>query len=151
MEEDTKNVINIYTDGSCCPNPGRGGWGAIFVTPAGQVVCEMSGSESESTNSRMELTAAIEALESLQSTFQVTIFTDSKYVVNGITIWIKDWVGSGWHTSRGVPVKNQDLWKRLYKVTHRHNVTWRWVRGHSGNYYNGCADRLAREAGLNNN
>ena len=143
MTEEKPHVI-IYTDGGAKPNPGRGGWGALLIYGAHQK--ELSGGEPDTTNNRMELTAAIEALEALTKPCQVTLFTDSEYVKKGITEWLPNWVQKNWKTAGKKPVKNQDLWQRLHAATQRHEITWQWVRGHAGNQYNEHADRLAARA-----
>jgi len=135
-----KSVI-IYTDGGCEGNPGPGGWGA--VVRCGESVREISGGELATTNNRMELLAAISALASLTERSEVSLFTDSQYVKNGITQWISGWKRKGWITSTKEPVKNVDLWKRLDAVVAQHRVTWKWVKGHAGNVDNERCDGLA--------
>lgn len=139
------NVI-IYTDGGCVPNPGRGGWAAFVQYPDRGV--ELSGAENDSTNNRMELTAAINALESLTGSPQVQLFTDSEYVKKGITEWLPNWRARGWKRKGGT-LANQDLWMRLDKLTQKFQIEWKWVRGHSGNVLNEKVDRLVRQA-INN-
>lgn len=131
-----KNNVIIYTDGGCDPNPGVGGWAAVLIFDDHQQ--EFSGGEVDSTNNRMELTAAIMALESLPEPYEVELYTDSEYLKNGITQWIKNWVKKNW---RGV--KNPDLWQRLHDATQRHRITWRWVKGHAGNKFNERVDQMA--------
>ncbi len=136
-----------YTDGACSGNPGPGGWGALLIARNGEAVLkerEMSGGESETTNNRMELMAAITALETLEKPSRITIVTDSSYVKDGITKWIFGWKAKGWKTASKKPVKNEELWKRLDAATQRHDVTWEWVKGHAGHPENERADELAR-------
>ena len=138
-----KPPVVIYTDGACSGNPGPGGWSAILID--GDRCREISGGEPETTNNRMELTAAIAALESLQRPRLVKLHTDSEYLMKGITQWIHGWKRKGWRTAAGQPVKNADLWQRLDEARQRHQVDWRWVRGHAGHAENERADELARE------
>ena len=135
--------VVIHTDGACSGNPGPGGWGAILESGAHRK--EIKGGETLSTNNRMELTAAIEALEALKQPSHVELFTDSNYLRGGITQWIKKWKVNGWRTSDKKPVANEELWKRLELATHRHKVHWHWVKGHTGHNDNERADELARE------
>jgi ribonuclease HI len=137
----TKAVV-IYTDGACSGNPGPGGWGAILTH--GTHRKELSGGEGETTNNRMELMAAISALEALKGRCTVTLFTDSNYVKDGISKWIHGWQRNGWKTADKKPVKNADLWQRLEAARARHDVTWQWVKGHAGHPENERADELAR-------
>ena len=137
-------VVEIWTDGGCKPNPGPGGWGAVLVS--GGQEKELTGAEAATTNNRMELTAAAAALEALTRPCRVVVHTDSEYVRNGITRWSTGWVRKGWRTSGGDPVKNMDLWRRLLDAAGRHQVEWRWVRGHSGDVMNERVDQLATEA-----
>ena len=134
----------IYTDGACRGNPGPGGWGAVLAY--GSKKKELFGSERETTNNRMELLAAIEALESLNRSCKVSIYTDSQYVRKGILEWMDNWKKRGWKTAARKPVKNQDLWISLDKALMRHNVDWHWVKGHSGIAGNEHADSLANQA-----
>lgn len=134
--------VTIYTDGACSGNPGRGGWGAILSH--GEVEKELSGGEAHTTNNRMELMAAIKALESLKEPCAVTLYTDSKYVMDGITQWMKGWKAKGWKTASKQPVKNQDLWQQLDSAIVPHQIQWQWVKGHTGNVGNERADALAR-------
>ena len=144
MNEPKPNVT-IYTDGGAKPNPnGPGGWAALLIWEDQEK--ELSGGEKSTTNNRMELTAACEALESLNQPCTVTLFTDSEYLKNGITRWLHNWVRNGWQTTARQPVKNQDLWQRLHNATQRHEINWRWVRGHAGNHYNERVDQLATNA-----
>ena len=135
-----KNVI-IYTDGACRGNPGPGGWGAILLY--GDKEKELFGGEPETTNNRMELMAAIVALETLNAPCQVVLTTDSKYVMDGITQWMANWKKRGWKTASKQPVKNVDLWQRLDAAVQRHEIDWQWVKGHSGHPGNERADALA--------
>jgi ribonuclease HI len=135
--------VIIYTDGGCIPNPGRGGWAALIRSDSGDV--EIFGMEAETTNNRMELTAAIKALESLSPGSQVQIFTDSEYVKRGITEWLPNWRKKGWKRKSGV-LANQDLWMKLDLLTQKIPVEWHWVRGHSGNALNERVDQLVRKA-----
>lgn len=136
--------LSIYTDGACSGNPGPGGWGALLMWNGN--VREISGGEAHTTNNRMELTAAIEALKLLRRRSNVTLYTDSSYVRNGITSWIYSWKRSGWKLSRKEAVKNVDLWQELDRLNSAHEVEWIWVKGHSGNEWNERADQLARSA-----
>ena len=137
-----------YTDGACSGNPGPGGWGALLVAREGPRVVrerELSGGERLTTNNRMELLAAIHALEALERPAALTMVTDSAYVKGGITQWIEGWKRSGWRTATRKPVKNEDLWRRLDGARARHEVIWTWVKGHAGHPENERADALARE------
>ncbi len=134
-------TIEIYTDGACRGNPGPGGWGAVLI--AGRHRKTMHGGEKETTNNRMELTAAIEALNALKRSSRVVLHTDSKYVMDGITSWMANWKKRGWKTANRKPVKNKDLWIALDEAASRHDIDWRWVRGHTGNDGNEEADALA--------
>lgn len=140
----TFKQVTIYTDGACSGNPGPGGWGAVLQY--GGAEKEISGSEKDTTNNRMELMAAIEALAALKQPCEVILYTDSRYVMDGIKGWIHNWKKSGWKTADKKPVKNADLWQRLDEETRRHKITWQWVRGHDGNILNERADGLARKA-----
>ncbi len=135
--------VVIHTDGACSGNPGPGGWGAILASGAHRK--ELKGGETMSTNNRMELTAAIQALEALKSPSDVELYTDSNYLRGGITSWIKGWKKNGWRTSDKKPVKNVELWQELEKAASRHVVRWHWVKGHDGHDDNERADELARE------
>jgi ribonuclease HI len=132
----------IYTDGACSGNPGAGGWGAVLRS--GSHVKEMHGGEPSTTNNRMELMAAISALEALKRPSNVQLYTDSTYVLNGITKWLPGWERNGWKTASKKPVKNVDLWQRLVAAMAPHKVDWRWVKGHNGDPGNERADELAR-------
>lgn len=136
--------VTIYTDGGCRPNPGAGGWGALLIW--GDAEKELSGGAPNTTNNQMELTAAIEALEALNTPCAVTLYTDSTYLKNGITSWMRKWKANGWKTTNGTAVKNRDLWVRLDDATQRHRVTWRWVKGHADNPHNERVDQLATAA-----
>ena len=136
--------VQLITDGSCLGNPGRGGWAAILRY--GKHQREMSGAEGHTTNNRMELTAAIEALAALRRRCRVQLYTDSQYVRNGITEWLPQWKQRGWKTADRKPVKNVDLWLRLEEEMSRHEVRWHWVRGHAGHAGNEAADALANRA-----
>jgi ribonuclease HI len=140
-----KPEIVIYTDGACSGNPGPGGWGAILMSGGHRK--EIKGGERDSTNNRMELMAAIMALEALKRPSKVTLYTDSQYVKNGIGGWIHGWKRNGWKTADKKPVKNAELWQRLDQARSRHEIDWHWVRGHVGHPENERADELAR-AGL---
>ncbi|WP_170373287.1 ribonuclease HI [Ruegeria arenilitoris] len=136
-----------YTDGACSGNPGPGGWGVLLRAMDGETVLkerELNGGEAETTNNRMELLAAISALETLERPSKITIVTDSAYVKNGVTGWIHGWKRNGWKTASKKPVKNVDLWQRLDQAQQRHDVTWEWVKGHAGHPENERADELAR-------
>ena len=137
-------IVEIFTDGACSGNPGPGGWGAVLRYKGHEK--ELSGGESQTTNNRMELTAAIVALESLTRGVEARLYTDSQYLRDGITGWIHKWKANGWKTAGKKPVKNVDLWKRLEDALARHEVEWHWIRGHSGHAENERADALARAA-----
>ncbi len=136
--------VEIHTDGACLGNPGPGGWGALLRY--GQTEREIAGGESDTTNNRMELMAAIAALETLTTPCEVTLHTDSQYVQKGLTEWLPNWIRRGWKTAAGQAVKNQDLWERLHGAALRHKVHWRWVKGHAGHVDNERVDKLARKA-----
>ena len=135
--------VNIWTDGACSGNPGPGGWGALLRYGAHEK--ELSGGEAETTNNRMELMAAIRALEELKRPCEVHLHTDSQYVRGGITEWLAAWKQNGWRTAAKKPVKNADLWQRLDEARSRHKVSWHWVKGHAGIPENEKADELARQ------
>lgn len=135
--------VTIFSDGACSGNPGPGGWGAVLIH--GDKRGELSGGEPQTTNNRMELQAATEALAALKRPCKVDLHTDSQYVRNGITQWIKRWKVNGWRTAGNDPVKNADLWQALDAATKRHTVAWHWVKGHAGHPENERADELARE------
>jgi len=140
----SKPRVEIFTDGACSRNPGPGGWGAILR--AGATEKELSGGDKATTNNRMEMMAVIQGLAALKIPSAVTLYTDSKYVMDGATKWIKNWKKNGWKTADKKPVKNDDLWKLLETETLRHDMTWRWVKGHDGHPENERADALARGA-----
>ena len=135
------NKVVIFTDGACSGNPGNGGWGAYIEIDEKKI--ELSGSENNTTNNRMELKAVISALAYLKKKRDIILFTDSKYVMKGIQEWIKKWKTNNWKTSQKKTVKNKDLWVELDSLTNKHSIQWEWVKGHSGNYGNEIADRLA--------
>lgn len=137
--------FKIYTDGACSGNPGPGGWGAvIFDNDNNQT--NISGKEKNTTNNRMEILAAIMALKKIKSNSQITIYTDSTYVKNGITEWMFNWKKNDWKTASKKPVKNKDLWIKLDKLCQKNKVSWKWVKGHATNKYNNLADQLATSA-----
>ncbi len=136
--------VTIYTDGSCKPNPGPGGWGAVIIF--NDKSCQEKGGELETTNNRMELTAPLKALQSLSFPHEVTLITDSMYLKNGITVWIHKWKLCGWKTVDNQSTKNRDLWEALDKEISRHKVIWKWVKGHTNNRFNELADQLASSA-----
>ena len=133
--------VEIYTDGACRGNPGPGGWGVLLL--AGGHRKTLHGGEPETTNNRMELMAAIEALNALKGASTVLLYTDSKYVMDGIREWLPNWKKRGWKTAARKPVKNQDLWQALDDAVQRHDIDWKWVKGHDGNAGNEAADELA--------
>ena len=140
--------LYAYTDGACSGNPGPGGWGVLMQAKKGEEIVrerELNGGEAETTNNRMELLAAINALEALARPSEITIVTDSNYVKNGITEWIFGWKKNGWKNAAKKPVKNAELWQRLDEAASRHTVTWEWVKGHAGHPENERADQLARD------
>ncbi|HZF15759.1 MAG TPA: ribonuclease HI [Steroidobacteraceae bacterium] len=138
------SVVKIYTDGACRGNPGPGGWAALLMTPDKER--ELAGFEAHTTNNRMELLAAIRALEALTRPCEVEMYTDSQYVKNGITTWIGDWKRRNWRTADKKPVKNIDLWQQLDALVVGHRIAWHWVKGHAGDAGNERVDRLANEA-----
>lgn len=138
--------VSIHTDGSCLGNPGPGGWAALLRY--GEKERELVGGEAQTTNNRMELMAAIGALEVLTEACQVTLHIDSQYVRQGITEWMPSWVRRGWKTAGGDPVKNRDLWERLHAAAGRHRIEWKWVKGHNGDPDNERVDVLARNAAV---
>ena len=137
------SLVEIFTDGACSGNPGPGGWGALMIHQG--VERELCGGEAQTTNNRMELRAAIEAISALKRPSKVRLSTDSTYLKNGITQWIARWKRNGWRTARRKPVKNVDLWQRLDLVMREHEIEWTWVRGHTGHPQNERADRLAHQ------
>ena len=138
------DAVEIYTDGACRGNPGPGGWAAIVRVNGGEEI--LQGAETATTNNRMELTAAVRALEALPRASRVILYTDSEYVQKGISEWLPAWKARGWRTAGKKPVKNQDLWQQLDAAAVRHAVSWNWVRGHAGNRGNERVDRLANAA-----
>ena len=140
---DTRKTVLVHTDGACLGNPGPGGWAALLKYKGHER--ELAGGEAATTNNRMELMAAIGALESLREPCGIVLYTDSQYVRQGITEWMGNWVRRGWKTAGGDPVKNRDLWERLHAATLQHNIDWRWVKGHSGDPDNERVDQLARD------
>jgi ribonuclease HI len=144
MTAPARKIVEIHTDGACLGNPGPGGWGALLRH--GKVERELSGGEPDTTNNRMELMAAIQALEALKSACEVDLHTDSQYVQKGIRDWLPNWIRRGWKTAGGDAVKNQDLWERLQRAAAPHAVRWHWVKGHAGHPDNERVDRLARTA-----
>lgn len=135
--------VKIYTDGACRGNPGPGGWGVLLIFKGKQK--ELFGGENPTTNNRMEMTAAIKALQSLKKPCQVDLYTDSQYLRKGITEWVENWKQRGWKTASRKPVKNVDLWKSLDTAIQQHQISWHWVKGHAGNHGNEAADRLANQ------
>ena len=135
-------IVDIYTDGACSGNPGPGGWGIVIICNDRKK--EIYGGEKETTNNRMEITAAIKALEALSHPSHVRLYTDSTYLRNGITQWIERWKKNGWKTADNKKVKNVDLWRHLESAAGRHEIKWQWIKGHSGHPENDRADKLAR-------
>lgn len=144
VTRDEKPHVTIYTDGGADPNPGPGGWGAVLIHDATGRIKEFSGSVPDSTNNRMEQTAAIRALEALKQPCEVELYSDSAYLVQGMTRWVDKWAGDGWvRGKRKKPVENADLWQRLLELRDQHDITWRWLKGHAGDVYNERVDELA--------
>jgi ribonuclease HI len=143
VSEPSSGRVAIWTDGACSGNPGPGGWGAILKF--GDATKELAGGERDTTNNRMELMAAISALDSLTRPCEIDLYTDSSYVRGGITQWLKGWKKNGWKTADKKPVKNVELWQRLHESAKRHTIVWHWVKGHAGDPMNERADELARE------
>ena len=137
-------MITIYTDGACSGNPGIGGWGIVILELKKEPIF-LNGGDDNTTNNQMELTAAIQALKHFDDRQKITLFTDSQYVKNGIESWINNWKKNGWKTASKKPVKNKELWVELDLLITKHNVIWKWVKGHAGNLYNEKADFLARK------
>jgi len=135
--------VELFTDGACKGNPGPGGWGALLRM--GSHEKELSGSEADTTNNRMEMTAVIKGLSALIEPCEVALYTDSKYVIDGITKWVDGWQKRGWKTAAKKPVLNEDLWRQLIELTARHEISWNWVKGHSGHPENERVDQLASE------
>ncbi|MGH8074878.1 MAG: ribonuclease HI [Lysobacter sp.] len=146
MTSDPRKTVEIHTDGACLGNPGPGGWAALLRCKGRER--EVVGGEADTTNNRMELMAAIAALETLSEACEIVLHTDSQYVRQGITQWMANWVRRGWKTAAGAPVKNRDLWERLHAAAQRHVIDWRWVKGHSGNPDNERVDVLARDEAI---
>ena len=136
-------MITIYTDGACSGNPGVGGWGVVIIEDNINEFF-LNGGDMNTTNNKMELTAAIKALKTFEKKSTITLITDSKYVKDGIQSWIQNWKKNGWKTAAKKPVKNKELWIELDELIARHNITWKWVKGHAGNTHNEKADYLAR-------
>ncbi len=141
--EEPMKKVTIYTDGGCRPNPGRGGWAAILRYK--DKTRELAGGEPSTTNNRMEMQAALQALSALKEPCRVELYTDSQYLRQGITSWIVRWKANGWRTASRQPVQNADLWRALDEAMSRHQVNWRWVRGHSGHEWNERCDQLAQQ------
>ena len=139
-----KIIINIWTDGACSGNPGPGGWGALIKYDSSTK--EISGSEKNTTNNRMEMMAVIKALKYIDTKSKINLYTDSKYVKEGITNWITGWKKNNWKNSKNNDVKNKDLWVELDILSQKHNISWSWIKGHSGNIENDIADKLATQA-----
>ena len=135
--------VTIYTDGACRNNPGPGGWGAVLVHEGN--IKELSGGTKHTTNNRMELTAVIKALEAMKRPSDIDVYSDSSYVILGVTKWIHGWISKGWRRPTG-PIENLELWQQLYELSQKHKIQWRWLRGHSGHPMNERADELARNA-----
>jgi ribonuclease HI len=146
MNSTKRKTVEVHTDGACLGNPGPGGWAALLRY--GQHERELVGGETATTNNRMELMAAIAGLETLSEGCDVTLYTDSQYVRQGITEWMPGWVRRGWKTAGGDPVKNRELWERLHAAAQRHVIHWKWVKGHSGDPDNERVDTLARNEAL---
>jgi ribonuclease HI len=144
QQNTTKNPVTIYTDGACRGNPGPGGWGVSLRYNG--TVKNLYGAEADTTNNRMELMAAIRGLESLKRPCKVVLYTDSKYVLEGITSWMSNWKSRGWKTAAKKPVKNVELWQRLDAATDDHDISWQWIKGHTGDEGNEMADALANQA-----
>ena len=136
-------MITIYTDGACSGNPGVGGWGVVIIEENKNEIF-LNGGDNDTTNNKMELTAAIQALKTFENKSKITLITDSKYVKDGIQYWIENWKKNGWKTAAKKPVKNKELWIELDQLISRHNISWKWVKGHAGNTHNEKADYLAR-------
>ncbi|MBL6785610.1 MAG: ribonuclease HI [Rickettsiales bacterium] len=136
--------IAIYTDGSCLNNPGNGGWAAILIYKNNEK--QIFGSQANTTNNQMELKAVIEGLKLVKEKCKITVYTDSKYVQQGITSWIHNWIKNNWKSANKKPIKNQELWQDLYKESLKHDITWSWVKAHNGNIMNEKVDKLANEA-----
>jgi len=144
MTQKQANLVEIFADGACSGNPGPGGYGAILKY--GKEIREISGYEIETTNNRMEMMAVIEALRQLKRPCRVRIVTDSQYVVKGMTEWLPGWIKRNWVTSQKKPVLNKSLWKEILRLSKRHKIEWKWIKGHNGHSYNERCDKLARDA-----
>jgi ribonuclease HI len=144
VSKNKQNIVEIFTDGACSGNPGEGGYGAILKY--GREIKEISGYERKTTNNRMEMMAVIKALELLKRPCKIKIFTDSNYVVKGMTEWVTGWIERNWLNSQKKPVSNKDLWERLLKLSRLHQIEWKWIRGHHGHPENERCDQLARNA-----
>jgi len=144
VPENKENIVEIFTDGACSGNPGLGGYGAILKY--GREIKEISGYERETTNNRMEMLAVIKALELLKRPCKIKVFTDSNYVVKGMTEWVTGWIERNWLNSQKKPVSNKDLWERLLKLSRLHQIEWKWIRGHHGHPENERCDQLAKNA-----
>ncbi|MEB3701454.1 Ribonuclease HI [Candidatus Bealeia paramacronuclearis] len=144
MKKDHTDVVEIYTDGACRGNPGPGGWGALLRYKG--VEKELSGFETRTTNNRMELMAAIRAIEAMKKPTRIELYTDSQYVKKGMSEWISGWKAKGWKNSKKEPVANADLWQELEALSQNHTISWHWVKGHSGHPENDRVDQLANEA-----
>ena len=141
-----KSEIVVYADGACSGNPGPGGWGVILKHVSTGKTGELSGSDKQTTNNRMELTAVIRGLEAIKDQSKVTVVTDSQYVVKGMTEWIENWMAKNWRTANKKPVKNVELWQRLIEISKKHEVLWQWIEGHAGHPENERCDQLAAAA-----
>ncbi len=139
---ENRDIVEMFTDGACSGNPGPGGWGVLLIWNGNEK--ELHGGEPETTNNRMELMAAIKGLEALKRDLKIHLFTDSKYVRDGITAWMEKWKRNGWKTAARKPVKNEDLWRRLDNIANEYDVEWHWIKGHAGHPGNERADELAR-------
>jgi len=137
-------MLRIYTDGACSGNPGPGGWGVVMLY--GENIKELSGGEKSTTNNRMELQAVIQGLRAVTRKTSIEVFSDSVYVIKGMSEWVKNWISRGWKTSEGKAVKNQDLWEQLVELDREHCPTYTWVKGHSGDKWNDRCDQLAKKA-----
>ena len=147
MNETTRTVVTVYTDGGASPNPGLGGWAAVLLSPSHGAEREISGAEEDTTNNRMELTAAIEALRALKRPCRVDLHTDSTYLRNAFERgWLAKWRRNGWRTAAKEPVQNRDLWEELWDLAQTHEVRWHWVKGHAADQRNNRCDELVREA-----
>ncbi len=144
VSKNKQNIVEIFTDGACSGNPGEGGYGAILKY--GREIKEISGYERKTTNNRMEMMAVIKALELLKRPCKIKIFTDSNYVVKGMTEWVTGWIERNWLNSQKKPVSNKDLWERLLKLSRLHQIEWKWIRGHHGHPENERCDQLAKNA-----